>query len=282
MEKPKIKDVSKALGISMGMAGNIMAAPWTPDASKFRTLDKFLTRLCQAATRHGHKSPELLRYQSEHHAARTPERPPAPETEATEEKPASDSPPAAAMPPDPPPNGNDQSLRAIEDGLKVCVATMRAIGKAMLTDLRAGDTAGAALASRDFIKVMAELRQTATKCEELKKARAELMPRDEVLSTCSGLWLTFRAFGDQLIGQLVNPGCLPAWIAETGGTWPENREAKALVQERIRVLVEARFNELADAMAGAGRPVNADADTVALWRGEMVAELKRITENMSK
>lgn len=280
MDKPTVRDLGEWLGISTGLAGNMLAAAWAPDPAKFARRDKYLFRLCQSALRNGHKAPELMRYLADAKRAQAGARATdsKPETEPAEPQPQ----PAATKQQTPSQATPDNSFQAIESGLRVCHALINGIGGAMVGDLRDRNVEGAALASRDFIKVLAELRQTTTKLEELRIARAELLPRSEVIAAASGLWVELRAFGDCLIGQLTNPGNLPAWVHEAGGNLPDTRETRALMRDRIQRLVEDRFNAMAAALVSSATPGEYSAAVFTECRSAMVEELKRIIQELSK
>lgn len=247
MKKPTVREVAAEIGVSVGLAHGMLSSPWSPDPEKFRTSEKFYRRLCESAVRHGHRDESILRYLSEKAQARAPVR----EEKATEPEPEPAAPTYATVAPaGASPAAVDETEKAIADGLRISVATMRQLGAAQVRCLKEGDTAGAALISRDFVKVLAELRQTATKLEEIQRERGLLLRRDDVVRTFAECLQKFRATTDRLLDGLVSPGALPAWVAAAGGTFPEDRAAAEVLRSRLGDFIRQQVDDLCAAFEG--------------------------------
>lgn len=134
---------------------------------------------------------------------------------------------------------------------------------------------------RPMKELSAELRQTETKLTEIRKERAELLARKDVLEMTSEIAVAFRGATDKIIGRLVEIENLPAWLHEVGGYLPDSREARQRLQEKIRGLITEDCNELAQSLEmGTLLTEDLNKNVRDECREEMAQNLEKIIERL--
>lgn len=274
MQKPSCRDLAEAMGISKSLAAEILALPAAPDPSKFINEASYLKKLARCAIKAGHTDAALQRLALGGKRPAPPE--PSPDPPDAPQRPAR----APAAPAEGEP-GNDVTA----DDLGSAAATLRDLVVGIGADLadavrtkRYGDVAGLL---NQFRALSQEFRQTVERLEGLRRERLEHLPRTEVYAAAGQMFQVMRAFGDAIMGDLLNAGNLPAWIAARGGKFPDDLESVVSIRGTMREWAVAHFNRLADTLQDCAVPLeDVSPDIAEQCMVEMADELEKAASGL--
>jgi hypothetical protein len=265
MDQFTSRALADRIGISKGLAAQILALPGAPDPARFNNEATYLRRLARAAIKAGHSHDAIAALAM------------APEPAKAKRDPPQDSPaPAPARLPEGQPTG-DVTL----DDLQASAATLRDIvsdlGKSIAKSMRGDRNPADVVALLDKFKgLQAELRQTIERLEQMRRDHLELLPRSDVYAAAGRMFQVVRGFADALIADLLTAGHLPAWIAGAGGVLPESSAATHHIQAELRTFAAGHFNRMADALGDIAVPLDDVPERLSeQCRQAMAAELER-------
>lgn len=259
MEPMTQRDVAEAIGISLGLANQILNLPSAPSPEKFRSRSSYLRRLCRAALKAGHQHDAILRGSNA---------PAKPATHLQPEPPAADISPASSS----------CDLADYTSSLANLRRTVNALG----AHIAAGDPSRPEMQPilDRFAKLQQELRQSERHYIELQQAYAAIYPREDAQRAAIGIYMALRGALDMLISRLADPVHLQSWIVDAGGTVPgDSRAFQHRIRQQIYDLVAEQINQMADALAAAAVPEGMPAD---IPRESMIAELTRTMEALRR
>ena len=265
MDQFTSRALAERIGISKGLAAQILALPSAPDPARFNNEATYLRRLARAAIKAGHGHDALAALAIDPEPAKAKRDPP---------QDASARPPA--RPPDTPPPG-DVTIDDLQASAAILRDIVADLGKSIARSMRGDRNPTDVVALLDKFKgLQAELRQTFDRLEQMRRDHLELLPRSDVYAAAGRMFQVVRGFSDALLADLLTADHLPAWIAGAGGVLPESSAATHHLQAELRNFAASHFNRMADALGDIAVPLDDVPERLSgQCRLEMAAELER-------